>query len=300
MPSAYTAADLTKPAGTQTGPQFAASANSNDVAQQDDIVAGQARSWSFAQVVGSGTAEQPQYMVWSNGALRVRATITWGAAGGATGNFSSITWEVSQDSGSTPNSTGTWASMGAAQTFTYDASGNLTATANAGGFGSFVSYLIGKVKALLTSFNAHTAATGTAVHGLGNMATQSAAAVAITGGAITGTAVDATRFRGNAINLGNVTGATNIDLSLGDYFYATVTGAWVPTLINLPASGKWQGMTLELTNPGQFGITGFWATVKWPSASAPSRTVAGIDIYEFWTRDGGTNVRGAQANKDNH
>ena len=54
--------------------------------------------------------------------------------------------------------------------------------------------------------------------------------------------------------------------------------------------------TLELTNPGAFTLT--WpAGMKWPGGVAPTRTVAGVDLYEFVCRDG-TTVRGAQAQKD--
>lgn len=295
MASSYTAFDATKPAGTQTGPQFATSANANDVASEDDIITGQPRSWAFSQVVGSGTAEQPQYMVWSSGTNRVRATITWGSAGGAAGNLSAITWEVSQDSGTTPNSTGTWASMGTAQSFTYDASGNLTATANAGGMLSFVSYLIGKVKALLATVTAHIAAVGTAVHGLGSMAIQAATAVAITGGTLSGIFLDYITAKGKCINLGaTLSGTVNIDMATADYFYGTITGITTFAILNKPAADHVQSFTLELTNPGAFAVT--WPTgTKWPNATAPTRTVSGKDLYEFTIRDGSTPI-GSPAN----
>jgi len=299
MTSSYTAVDSTKPAGTQTGPQFAVSANSNDVALWYGLIAANPDGWVYAPVVGSGTAEQPQYMVWTNGAFRVRGTLTWGVSAGATGNITQIIWEVSQDSGSTPNSTGTWAARGSTQTMTYDANGNLTATTNAGGFATFVAYLIGKVKGHTTLLASHTAS----LAALGTMSTQGAGAVAITGGTINGatigvttpSVVAATNFEGVAVNLGNITGTVNIDWNLGDYYYGTQTGVTTITFSNLPASGRAQGLTLEVTNPGAFAWT--WPTIKWPSATAPTRTVSGIDLFEFSCRDGAT-VRGVQSMKD--
>jgi hypothetical protein len=56
-------------------------------------------------------------------------------------------------------------------------------------------------------------------------------------------------------------------------------------------------MTLELMNPGAFAQT--WpASVKWSNGTLPSLTAAGVDVLEFYTRDGGTTWRGFQSGKD--
>lgn len=292
----YTAFNFDKPDGSvDTGPNFSTNANANDRALMIAILQGQEPSYAFSKTNGTGSDEEPQYYLWSSGAGAttkiLRATNTW-----TSGNLTQQVWEWSTDNGST------YASI-CTQTFTYS-SGNLTATTNAGGMLSVFYYLLGKVKSLLTSFNSHTGGNGTAVHGLGTISTQAASNVALTGGAIDGTTIGATtRANGSftleretAYNAGNITGSVTLNWNNGGYQYGTITGITTLSWSNLPPSGLAQGLTLELTNPGNYAVT--WPTgVKWPGGTAPTRTSNGIDLYEFVCRDGST-VRGAQAQKD--
>jgi hypothetical protein len=253
----------------------------------------------FLYSQSGGTNQQPAIEYMKSGLNWLRRTNTWGTSGGGTGNLTQLQYDWSTDGGAT------WASIIAAEVRNYSSGGDLISTTGAGGFLARVEALYGRVLANVSNFAAHIAAVGTAVHGLGSIATQAFSAVALTGGAIDGTAIGGTTpaavtgqtFKGVVVNLGNLSGATVIDWSLGDYFYGTVVGAWTPTWANLPPAGRGQGLTLELTNPGAFAITGTWPSTKWPSGTLPSRTVAGIDLYEFTCRDGVT-VRGAQSNKD--
>jgi hypothetical protein len=298
MASTFTAFSATVPASTQTGTAFAVSANANDVALWYALVmGGNVPGWASAPVIGTGTAEQPQYCVFTNGVQRVRATNTWGTAAGAAGNLTQQVWEVSQDSGSTPNATGTWAAV-ATQVYTYDANGNLTATTGAGGTSSFLHYLIGKVKALLTAVTAHIAATS-GVHGAGTMHGQDANAVAITGGALSNVTLDYVTARGKKIDLGNIAGSTAVNWNAGDYFYGTITSAaGALTFTNLPGAGAGPvgAITLKLTNPGV--ATSLWpAGTKWSSGTAPIRTVSGVDLYDFSCDDGAT-PRGRKVDGD--
>ena len=103
------------------------------------LVAGRAKGWTLSVVNGSGSAEEPQYRVWSNGVERVRATYTY-----ATGAVTQIAWEYSDDSGTTPNATGTWVAM-MTETATYDGSGNQT-TGNHSGLLSWLFEWIAKFK----------------------------------------------------------------------------------------------------------------------------------------------------------
>jgi hypothetical protein len=90
--------------------------------------------------------------------------------------------------------------------------------------------------------------------------------------------------------LGSVSGLTNIDLTLGDFVTATSSGTTTWIFSNPPATNA-GGFVLELTNGGAF--TQIWpATVKWPSAIAPTLTIAGIDVLTFITDDSGTTWRG--------
>ena len=76
----------------------------------------------FGFTASGGTPEQPTVITHSRGVERLRETVTWGTAAGAAGNPASILYEYSEDSG------GTWMSVGTL-TYTYDASGNVTAAA---------------------------------------------------------------------------------------------------------------------------------------------------------------------------
>jgi len=80
-----------------------------------------------------------------------------------------------------------------------------------------------------------------------------------------------------------------LDLSTCNVFDVSLSAS-VTTLsiTNPPLTGRAFGFTLKLNITGSFSIT--WpATVKWPSATAPSlTTTAGkVDIFEFFTMDAG-------------
>ena len=91
--------------------------------------------------------------------------------------------------------------------------------------------------------------------------------------------------------LGSVSGATTINLLNGNFFSATIGGATTWTFSNPLASPNACGFVIELTNGGAYAIT--WpAAVKWPSATAPTLTAAGVDVLVFITDDGGTTWRG--------
>jgi DUF4097 and DUF4098 domain-containing protein YvlB len=98
-------------------------------------------------------------------------------------------------------------------------------------------------------------------------------------------------------NLGNVTGATSLNATTTEFYYGTVTGNTTWSFTGTMTAGTIYSITLELTNPGAFTQT--WpASVKWNGGVAPSYTAAGVDVLEFYTRDGGTTWRGFQSGKD--
>lgn len=97
--------------------------------------------------------------------------------------------------------------------------------------------------------------------------------------------------------LGNVTGAVTVDLSLGNIFVATVTGAVIWSVLNVPGDGRAASFTLELTNGGSSAQT-WMPGATWPGGAPPTLTAAGVDILTFITRDGGATWRGALAQKD--
>jgi len=97
--------------------------------------------------------------------------------------------------------------------------------------------------------------------------------------------------------LGNVSGATSIDLTLGNVVTATATSATTFTFTNPSvAANTSSSFTLILTDGGSF-IT--WpASVQWGGGSAPSLTSAGTDVLTFITTDGGTTWYGFAAGLD--
>jgi hypothetical protein len=91
--------------------------------------------------------------------------------------------------------------------------------------------------------------------------------------------------------------ALNIDLSLGNYFSKTISGASTLTVSNIPASGIAASFILDLTNGGSATIT-YWSGVKFAGGTAPTLTAAGRDVLGFFTHDGGTTWTGLVLGKD--
>ena len=92
--------------------------------------------------------------------------------------------------------------------------------------------------------------------------------------------------------LGSVTGATTIDLALGNFVSATITGATQFTFSNPAPTANACGFILELTNGGSATITWPSSVTKWPGGSAPSLTASGVDVLVFITDDSGSTWRG--------
>lgn len=87
--------------------------------------------------------------------------------------------------------------------------------------------------------------------------------------------------------LGNVNGATVLDLANGNVFSATVTGATTFSTANVPVTGSCASISLFLRNGGSAAVT-WMTTTQWPGGVAPTLTVAGLDVLVFCTLDGGT------------
>lgn len=92
-------------------------------------------------------------------------------------------------------------------------------------------------------------------------------------------------------------GASDIDLSAGNLFTKTISGATTLTVSNIPASGALASFILDLTNGGSATIT-WWSGVKWAGGTAPTLTAAGRDVLGFYTHDGGTTWTGLLMSKD--
>jgi hypothetical protein len=91
--------------------------------------------------------------------------------------------------------------------------------------------------------------------------------------------------------------ASAIDLSLGNYFTKTISGATTFTVSNVPVSGTVGEFILDLTNGGSATVT-WWAGIKWASGTAPTLTASGRDSLGFYTYDAGTTWTGVVIGKD--
>jgi hypothetical protein len=98
-------------------------------------------------------------------------------------------------------------------------------------------------------------------------------------------------------SLGAGSGSRTIDLTLGNFVTANVTGITTWTFSNPVSSPNACGFILELGNGGS--ATQNWpSAVRWPGGTAPTLTSAGTDILVFVTDDGGTNWRGVASMVD--
>lgn len=92
------------------------------------------------------------------------------------------------------------------------------------------------------------------------------------------------------VNNGSGAGPRTLDVSLGSYHVAQVTGSVAWTIAGAPVTDLGFEFILEFINPGLGAHT--WPTsVKWPGGVQPVWTANGVDIVKFRTRDGGATWR---------
>jgi hypothetical protein len=91
------------------------------------------------------------------------------------------------------------------------------------------------------------------------------------------------------------TNSTVIDLRNGNSFSHILTENTTFSFTNPPISGLVHGFSLELVQDSAgSGYTVGWPNVKWQKKTSPTltSTANGIDIFVFYTRDGGTSWYG--------
>lgn len=101
----------------------------------------------------------------------------------------------------------------------------------------------------------------------------------------------ATGVSGEAVQITPGGGTATLDCSVGNYHYATITGAVTWTFSNPPSAGYAYRFQLELTDGGS-GVQTWPGSVAWPGGTGPTLQASGVDIIEFVTRDGGTTYYG--------
>jgi hypothetical protein len=130
----------------------------------------------------------------------------------------------------------------------------------------------------------------------------SSSLLAVSAAVTTGNFIKALGYADTVTALGNTGTAINIDLTSGNVFTATLTGSCTFTL-RYPVSSGSSSFTLVLTNDGTAGRTVAWAggSFLFPGGAASlSRSTAAnaIDVWVFFTNDGGTTWYGNIAMKN--
>jgi len=101
------------------------------------------------------------------------------------------------------------------------------------------------------------------------------------------------RYHENYVNIGNSSGSTNINLSLGNNFRINRTASITITLSNAPTGPRSIGFTLVLEDGSGGTATVSWpGTIEWANGAAPTLTANGKDILVFYTYDGGSTYYG--------
>jgi len=90
----------------------------------------------------------------------------------------------------------------------------------------------------------------------------------------------------NLVDLVNMTGTVNLDLSLGCFFKGVITGNTTITLSGTLVGSSVKNIGLVITNGGS-GVITWPAAFKWGGGTLPTLTTVGVDIITFMTMDNG-------------
>jgi hypothetical protein len=105
------------------------------------------------------------------------------------------------------------------------------------------------------------------------------------------------KIQRDSVTAVSASGATNIDLSLGNSFVVTMNATATFSFINPPSGTDITSFTIITVNSaGGYAIS--WpASVTWSGGATPTRTTTSAkqDAYTFFTRDGGTTYVGSLA-----
>ena len=305
---AYSAYNEAKPdPATDNGTTACSNIRNNFAAMRDGIILGGMPGWTYAQ--SGGTAAEPTVVTFSNANAgytteKLKHDLTW-----VSGQITTAVSSFSVDTGTTYTALGT-------AVMSYS-SGEMTASTssgtNGGMFGGFLAKVMsvfGKITALTTSFNAHTAANGTAVHGLGNISTQSSASVSFSGGGVNNVTVGATtQAPGNFTyerefftDIGTAVTATTktIDASVAGWYEMTLptTGTVTITMAGLAPANLSGGLMLNVIT-GATLPTIVWSNMTWAGGTTPTLTVRKKNLITVMSRNNVSayfgNVTGAYA-----
>lgn len=294
----YTEYDSTKPDGADDPAPYSADDLSNQRALRDMVIMGRVPGYVQSRTQGTGpSVERSQYFTWykSSTTSGFRMNITWSGY-----QMQSVAWEYTTD-GTNWNALSTQAN-------TYDASNNITTTTVAGGFVTLVMELMTKCFKAIADQASHIAATGTSVHGLGDVATQTKSNVDFTGGLADVTLgsrtpknVDSTRVRETFHDYGSPGASVTLELDKYGHFAvtlpATQTDTFSISVSGAPAAGISEVWTLELINAKRSadGKITYPAATKWLQGSSArphddTLELSGRNLFVFQTRDGASRL----------
>lgn len=124
---------------------------------------------------------------------------------------------------------------------------------------------------------------------LNTVKTTADAALPKAGGTMTGRVKQFTESY-TTVSLGSsLSGATAVDLSLGNFFYGTATGNITLSFTNPPASGDACFFVIEITTATNVTIT--WPATATLADNVESAITSGVWCFAIYTRDGGTKYR---------
>ena len=156
-----------------------------------------------------------------------------------------------------------------------------------------------KVNATALGTAAYTASTAYATAAQGTLATN---ALPKSGGTMSGELncadqlVTRPKFKDYSESLGTTpatTGTVTLDLTTGNTFNVTPTGAITFVFSNPPASGSVGSFTLIINMPATLYTMTFPASVVWNGGNTPTYNTSKTAILSFLTKDGGTRYYGS-------
>jgi hypothetical protein len=107
-----------------------------------------------------------------------------------------------------------------------------------------------------------------------------------------GGTLKATSYEETFAAVTSTSNAVTVDCEAGNSFSHTLTENTTFTFSNPPATGTAFAFTLKIVQDASAsGFTVTWpASVDWPSATAPTltATASAVDVFVFYTHDGGT------------
>jgi hypothetical protein len=107
-------------------------------------------------------------------------------------------------------------------------------------------------------------------------------------------------FTENSSAITSSSNAATLDLSAATNFTHTLTENVTYTFSNPASSGKASAFTLKVTQDSTARTITWPASVDWPAATAPTLSTGSgdVDVFVFFTSDGGTTYYGFTAGQD--